>query len=142
MDQQQARVLMEPTQPHHDTPVVRATAHECNEDDDEYGENEPVPDLEKDDMMARRTGSHQKNSATRTNQSISRFLPVPGSVKYTVSPVSVMKPLSSRQKLIEKMANERCVWMKMLTCWWSAKLMKHILVAKMQLVCRQGCSHY
>lgn len=128
---------MEPTQPHHDTPVVRA-----DEDDDEYGENEPVPDLEKDDMMARRTGSHQKNSATRTNQSISRFLPVPGSVKYTVSPVSVMKPLSSRQKLIEKMANERCVWMKMLTCWWSAKLMKHILVAKMQLVCRQGCSHY
>lgn len=58
----------------------------------EYGENEPVPDLEKDDMMARRTRSFQKAS-------FSQFLPVPGSVKYNVCPVSAMMQLRSQPKL-------------------------------------------
>lgn len=111
MEQQQPTVPMEPTQPHPDTTVIRATSHREREydddDEDEYDENEPVPDLEKDDMMARRTGSFQKPSAARTNQSINHFLPVPGSVKYNIAPVSAMKPLNSRPKLIEKMANER-----------------------------------
>lgn len=110
MEQQQPTVPMEPTQPHPDTTVIRAMSHrerEYDDDEDEYDENEPVPDLEKDDMMARRTGSFQKPSAARTNQSINQFLPVPGSIKYNIAPVSAMKPLNSRSKLTEKMANER-----------------------------------
>lgn len=100
---------MEATQPRPDVSVIRATSHREREyDDDEYesDENESVPDLEKDDMMARRTGSFQKGSAARTNQPTSQFLPVPGSVKYSIAPVSAMKPLS-RAKLTEKMVNER-----------------------------------
>lgn len=66
---------------------------------------EPVPDPEKDDMMARRTGSHH----SRANQGAKQFLPVPGAVRYAVSPVSPMKPLSSRQKVADKAASGRCV---------------------------------
>ncbi|XP_051241056.1 LIM and calponin homology domains-containing protein 1 isoform X3 [Dicentrarchus labrax] len=109
VEQQQPRVSMETPQPHPATTVVRAMSHserEYDEDEDEYDENEPVPDLEKDDMMARRTRSFHKPSAVKTNQSINQFLPVPGSVKYTVAPVSPMKPLHSRPKLTEKMASE------------------------------------
>lgn len=72
---------------------------------DEESENEPVPDPEKDDMMARRTGSHH----SRANQGANQFLPVPGTVRYAVSPVSAMKPLSSRQKVADKAASGRCV---------------------------------
>ncbi|XP_013876151.1 LIM and calponin homology domains-containing protein 1 isoform X2 [Austrofundulus limnaeus] len=75
----------------------RATPHEEGEQDDsegEYGENEPVPDLEKDDMMARRTRSFQRAS-------FNQFLPVPGSVKYNICPVSAMMPLRSQPKLIK-----------------------------------------
>lgn len=114
---------MEPTQPHPDTAVIIATAHREHEydeeEEDEYNENELVPDLEKDDMMARRTGTFQKPSVARANQSINQFLPVPGSVKYSIAPVSVMKPLNSRPKLTEKMADERyslCL-MDSLLCW-------------------------
>lgn len=86
-----------------ETTLIRAASHSEREyDDDEYDENEPVPDPEKDDMMARRTGSHQKTTAA-----VNQFLPVPGSVKYTVAPVSAMKPLPSRTKFTEKMACER-----------------------------------
>ncbi|XP_049900718.1 LIM and calponin homology domains-containing protein 1-like isoform X5 [Epinephelus moara] len=108
IEQQPPRVPMETPQPHPDTIVIRATSHSEREydDDDEYDENEPLPDLEKDDMMARRTRSFQKQSAARTNQSLNQFLPVPGSVKYNIAPVSAMKPLHSRPKLTEKMACE------------------------------------
>ncbi|XP_078022316.1 LIM and calponin homology domains-containing protein 1-like isoform X8 [Epinephelus lanceolatus] len=108
VEQQPPRVPMETPQPHPDTIVIRATSHSEREydDDDEYDENEPLPDLEKDDMMARRTRSFQKQSAARTNQSLNQFLPVPGSVKYNIAPVSAMKPLHSRPKLTEKMACE------------------------------------
>ncbi|XP_035516855.1 LIM and calponin homology domains-containing protein 1-like [Morone saxatilis] len=109
VEQQQPRVSMETPQPHPATTAVRAMSHserEYDEDEEEYDENEPVPDLEKDDMMARRTGSFHKPSAVKTNQSINQFLPVPGSVKYTVAPVSPMKPLHSRPKLTEKTASE------------------------------------
>lgn len=111
VEQQQARVPMETPQPHPDTNVIQATSQSEREydddDEDEYDENEPMPDLEKDDMMARRTGSFQKPSAVRTNQSINQFLPVPGSVKYTIAPVSAMKPLHNRPKFTEKKASER-----------------------------------
>lgn len=99
---------MEAPQPHPDTSVIRATSYsEREHDDDGYDENEPVPNVEKDDMMARRTGSFQKPSAARKNQSSNQFLPIPGSVKYSVAPVSAMKPLHSRPKLTERMASER-----------------------------------
>lgn len=101
---------MEAPEPQPDTTVIRSTSHdehEYDEDEDEYDENEPVPDLEKDDMMARRSGSFQKPVAARTNQSFNQFLPVPGSVKYNISPVSAMKQLHRRLKLAENVASER-----------------------------------
>lgn len=110
MEQQQPSVRMETPQQQPDTTVIRSTSHserEYDDDEDEYDENEPAPDLEKDDMMARRTGSYQKPVAARTNQFFNQFLPVPGSVKYNVSPVSAMKQLHSRPKLTEKMTSER-----------------------------------
>lgn len=109
MEQQGAKVATETPQPHPDLTVVRGTSHREHEydDEDEYGENEPVPDLEKDDMMARRTGLFHKTAASKANQSITQFLPVPGSVKYSVAPVSAMKQLSSRPKYTEKVDNER-----------------------------------
>ncbi|XP_033941735.1 LIM and calponin homology domains-containing protein 1-like isoform X7 [Pseudochaenichthys georgianus] len=106
VEQQQPRVPMETP----DRTVIRATSHrEYDDEEDEYDENEPLPDLEKDDMMARRTGSFLKPSAVKTNQTKNQFLPVPGSVKYKVAPVSAMKPLHSRPKLTEKMASESSI---------------------------------
>ncbi|CAJ1052530.1 LIM and calponin homology domains-containing protein 1-like isoform X1 [Xyrichtys novacula] len=105
VEPQQPKVSMETPKPHPENTVIRATSHREHEydDEDEYDESEPAPDLEKDDMMARRTGLIQKMSATRVNQ----FLPVPGSVKYTISPVSAMKPFNnSRSKHPERMASE------------------------------------
>ncbi|XP_056264884.1 LIM and calponin homology domains-containing protein 1-like isoform X9 [Pseudoliparis swirei] len=114
-EQHPPRVPMETPQLHPDTTAIRATSHsqfEYEDDDgDEYDENEPEPDLEKDDMMARRTRSFQKTDAARTNKPINRFLPVPGSVKYNVAPVSAMKPLRNRLKLTEKLATESVVAM-------------------------------
>ncbi|XP_075890764.1 uncharacterized protein LOC142893754 isoform X4 [Nelusetta ayraudi] len=99
-DRQQAGLPMEPSRPLPgplpDPPMVAG---------DEESENEPVPDPEKDDMMARRTGSHN----SRANQGAKQFLPVPGTVRYAVSPVSAMKPLSSRQKVAEKAASGSAV---------------------------------
>ncbi|XP_062420649.1 LIM and calponin homology domains-containing protein 1-like isoform X2 [Pungitius pungitius] len=103
---QPPRVAMETTPPQHpDTTVTRATSRgecECEDDEDECGGNEPAADPEKDDMMARRTGSFQRTGSTAP---VNRFLPVPGSVKYTIAPVSAMKPLHNRPKLTEKMAS-------------------------------------
>lgn len=126
MQQQQAKVPMETPQPHPDLAVVRGTSHRDHEyeDEDEYGENEPVPDLEKDDMMARRTGLFQKNTASKENQSIKQFLPVPGSVKYSIAPVSAMKQLNSRAKYTEKVDNERyvvCLRETLCCCCWTNK---------------------
>ncbi|TMS23372.1 hypothetical protein E3U43_008678 [Larimichthys crocea] len=109
-EQQQPRDAMETPQPHSDMTVVRATSHsEQEHNEDEYDENEPLPDPAKDDMMARRTGSFQKTSAARSNQPINQFLPVPGSVKYSIAPVSAMKPLHNRPKHTEKMASESSI---------------------------------
>lgn len=95
-DQKQASLPIEPSGPLPEPAVVAGDAE---------SENEPVPDPEKDDMMARRSGSHH----SRANQGAKQFLPVPGSVRYAVSPVSAMKPLSSRQKVADKAASGRCV---------------------------------
>ncbi|XP_072240965.1 uncharacterized protein [Leuresthes tenuis] len=103
---------MEAPQQRPESTVNRATPHiegECDENKDEYDENEPVPKLDKDDMMARRTGSCQKTSVVKTIQSFNQFLPVPGSVKYNISPVSAMKQPHSRPKLTEKMDRDSSI---------------------------------
>lgn len=51
------------------------------EEEDEEEEVERVPDLEKDDMMARRTGVFHKQSSTPAAHT--RFLPLPGSKHHT-----------------------------------------------------------
>ncbi|XP_076740918.1 LIM and calponin homology domains-containing protein 1 isoform X4 [Maylandia zebra] len=97
---------MEAPQQQVETTVIRSASQgewEYGDNEDECGENVPAPDPEKDDMMARRTGSFQKASTAKRNQ----FLPVPGSVKYNISPVSAMKQLHSRPKLTEKKEGER-----------------------------------
>lgn len=97
---------METPQQQSETTVIRSVSHnerEYGDNEDEDDENVPVPDLEKDDMMARRTASFQKASAAKANQ----FLPVPGSVKYNIIPVSAMKQLRSRPKRTEKQDGER-----------------------------------
>uniref|UniRef100_UPI001EAE9FFA LIM and calponin homology domains-containing protein 1-like n=1 Tax=Oncorhynchus gorbuscha TaxID=8017 RepID=UPI001EAE9FFA len=58
----------------------------CNYDDDDEDEEEcPVPDLEKDDMLARRTRAYQ-HSAGRTGRSFNLFLPVPGAAQQKNTP--------------------------------------------------------
>ncbi|KAL7841504.1 hypothetical protein SRHO_G00251950 [Serrasalmus rhombeus] len=49
-------------------------------DDDEHDYEGPLLDLEKDDMLARRTGVHQKQSGSPV-QPFNTFLPKPGAVK-------------------------------------------------------------
>ncbi|XP_043093249.1 LIM and calponin homology domains-containing protein 1a isoform X3 [Puntigrus tetrazona] len=56
-----------------------------DDDDDECGDDDQLPDFEKDDMLSRRTGSYQKPSAA---QSFNAFLPKPGAVKHKITPVS------------------------------------------------------
>ncbi|KAI4875173.1 hypothetical protein NFI96_014239 [Prochilodus magdalenae] len=51
-----------------------------DDDDDGHGYEGPLPNLEKDDMLARRTGVHQKQSVNPA-QSFNAFLPKPGAVK-------------------------------------------------------------
>lgn len=46
------------------------------EEEEEEGEEERQPDLRKDDMLARRTGTHQKSGGV---QAFNRFLPTPAS---------------------------------------------------------------
>ncbi|KAM9769114.1 LIM and calponin homology domains-containing protein 1a isoform 2-T2 [Menidia menidia] len=89
----------------------RAIPGECDDNGDECDENESVPDPEKDDMMARRTRSFKKASAVRANQSFNQFLPVPGTAKHSISPVSAMKQPHSKAKLTEKMDRDSIVTM-------------------------------
>ncbi|KAK7161966.1 hypothetical protein R3I94_004587 [Phoxinus phoxinus] len=56
-------------------------------DDDECDDGGYLPDFEKDDMIARRTGSYQKPSAG-AGQAFNTFLPKSGSVKHKTIPVS------------------------------------------------------
>ncbi|KAG1956624.1 LIM and calponiny domains-containing protein [Pimephales promelas] len=58
-----------------------------DDDDDECGDDGHQPDFEKDDMLARRTGSYQKPNAG-AGQAFNVFLPKPGSVKHKTIPVS------------------------------------------------------
>ncbi|XP_048851555.1 LIM and calponin homology domains-containing protein 1a isoform X3 [Brienomyrus brachyistius] len=76
--------------------MVDATAHSDQDiavpvsaivkssDEEECEEERPLPNLEKDDMHARRTGAFQKAAGPAFNS----FLPVPGSVRHKSAPVS------------------------------------------------------
>ncbi|XP_056316703.1 LIM and calponin homology domains-containing protein 1a isoform X4 [Danio aesculapii] len=73
-----------------------ATYDYCDDDDDdEYVDDGQLPDVEKDDMLARRTGSYQKPNAG-AGQAFNAFLPKPGAVKHKIAPVrgsqSYVKP--------------------------------------------------
>ncbi|XP_036372432.1 uncharacterized protein LOC118769441 isoform X3 [Megalops cyprinoides] len=97
------------TSPHSgaDVPaVVRATAlrqSSCDDydDDGDYNEEERLPDLEKDDMHARRTGAFQKKLGGAA-PNFNLFLPVPGSVKYKAPPISSQSSPSVRPVEQEK----------------------------------------
>ncbi|XP_051754983.1 LIM and calponin homology domains-containing protein 1a isoform X6 [Ctenopharyngodon idella] len=72
--------------------IVRSSAINVDrsggfDDDDECGGYGHLPDFEKDDMLARRTGSYQKPSAG-AGQAFNAFLPKPISVKHKTTPVS------------------------------------------------------
>nr|XP_021330953.1 LIM and calponin homology domains-containing protein 1 isoform X4 [Danio rerio] len=76
--------------------IVRSTASNTDrsascdyddDDDDEYVDDGQSPYVEKDDMLARRTGSYQKPNAG-AGQSFNAFLPKPGAVKHKITPVS------------------------------------------------------
>ncbi|XP_064872012.1 daf-12-interacting protein 1-like [Oncorhynchus nerka] len=85
---QQSRVSMDMPQQHPNvaTVVRPPVPSHCNYDDDDEDEDEcPVPDLEKDDMLARRTGAYQ-HSAGRTGRSFNLFLPVPGAAQQKNTP--------------------------------------------------------
>lgn len=53
-----------------------------NNEDDECWDEDPPPNVEKDDMLARRTGALQKSKG---GQYYNAFLPSPGSVKQKTS---------------------------------------------------------
>uniref|UniRef100_A0AAZ3R8P7 Calponin-homology (CH) domain-containing protein n=1 Tax=Oncorhynchus tshawytscha TaxID=74940 RepID=A0AAZ3R8P7_ONCTS len=85
---QQSRVSMDMPQQHPNVAMVirPPVPSHCNYDDDDEDEEEcPVPDLEKDDMLARRTGAYQ-HSAGRTGRSFNLFLPVPGAAQQKNTP--------------------------------------------------------
>ncbi|XP_016088748.1 LIM and calponin homology domains-containing protein 1-like [Sinocyclocheilus grahami] len=67
--------------------IVRSSATNANRSGsyDECGDDDQLPDFEKDDMIARRTGSYQKPSA---GQAFNAFLPKPVAVKHKITPVS------------------------------------------------------
>uniref|UniRef100_A0A8C7LBK7 Calponin-homology (CH) domain-containing protein n=1 Tax=Oncorhynchus kisutch TaxID=8019 RepID=A0A8C7LBK7_ONCKI len=85
---QQSRVSMDMPQQHPNVAMVvrPPVPSHCNYDDDDEDEEEcPVPDLEKDDMLVRRTEAYQ-HSAGRTGRSFNLFLPVPGAAQQKNTP--------------------------------------------------------
>ncbi|XP_047221210.1 LIM and calponin homology domains-containing protein 1-like isoform X1 [Girardinichthys multiradiatus] len=114
VDSQRPKVPDETPQHQLEAAVIRAmsqTAGGSDEDEDNYDKNDHVPDVEKDDMMARRTRLLQKASVVRGNQCFNQFLPVPGSVKCNISPVSAVKQTCNRSKHTENIDRESIVAM-------------------------------
>lgn len=73
----------------------------AQEEDDDEEEEEKVPDLQKDDMMARRTGVFHKQSATAA--AVNRFLPLPASQRCTRGEVVAdSAPTSKREVQAEQ----------------------------------------
>ncbi|XP_047221219.1 LIM and calponin homology domains-containing protein 1-like isoform X9 [Girardinichthys multiradiatus] len=112
VDSQRPKVPDETPQHQLEAAVIRAmsqTAGGSDEDEDNYDKNDHVPDVEKDDMMARRTRLLQKASVVRGNQCFNQFLPVPGSVKCNISPVSAVKQTCNRSKHTENIDRESSI---------------------------------
>lgn len=65
------------------TGVLRCDSYNDPDNEDEYNDESVLPSLEKDDMLARRTGSYQKPSGNQFNA----FLPKPGGVQGKKKPV-------------------------------------------------------
>lgn len=86
--------------------------HRTEEEDEE--EEERIPDLQKDDMMARRTGFfHKQSTATVT---YNRFLPLPASKRCTqgevttdAAPRSKREVQADRSKILNVRWAEICV---------------------------------
>ncbi|XP_056135526.1 LIM and calponin homology domains-containing protein 1a isoform X2 [Lampris incognitus] len=106
--QQQPLGPVETPPPRSDMMVIRATSHNDNDEEeaDEYDENGPLPDPEKDDMMTRRTGTSQKSTSGGAIHSFNQFLPTPGSVKLKNSPLPRANQVNNRPKLADKMPSD------------------------------------
>ncbi|KAM3864784.1 uncharacterized protein ACN63O_010471 [Diretmus argenteus] len=108
--QQQPSVPMETPQLCPDMMVIRSEHDEDDDEDDEYGENGPIPDLEKDDMMARRTGAFQKQHRSRDSGTSG---PTPRSPNQEVPPatrtcsVDTERGKQSAEERIEERVEER-----------------------------------
>ncbi|XP_064190931.1 uncharacterized protein LOC135254574 [Anguilla rostrata] len=77
----------------HVTAACLDSPDDRGDDDADYKE-EGLPDLEKDDMHARRTGRFQKAPVGNVTSTFNLFLPVPGSVKFKSTPTPASNPLS------------------------------------------------
>ncbi|XP_032418514.1 LIM and calponin homology domains-containing protein 1-like isoform X3 [Xiphophorus hellerii] len=78
--------------------VIRAPIQTEGEPD-ESDRDKNIPDLDRDDMVAQRSGTFQKAAAFRGNQGFNQFLPVPGSVRRNISSETVGKQSGNRSKL-------------------------------------------
>lgn len=83
-------------------------------EEDEEEEEERIPDLQKDDMMARRTGVFHKQSTAPGIYN--RFLPLPASKRCTqgevttdAAPQSKREVLAERSKILNARWAEMCV---------------------------------
>ncbi|XP_051561404.1 LIM and calponin homology domains-containing protein 1-like isoform X3 [Myxocyprinus asiaticus] len=88
--------------------IVRSTATNVggscsyiSDDYDECGDEGPPPDFDKDDMLTRRTGAHQKPSGV-AGQTFNACLPKPGAVKLKSTPGSGLQQSYIKPKEQEK----------------------------------------
>ncbi|XP_027873286.1 LIM and calponin homology domains-containing protein 1-like isoform X2 [Xiphophorus couchianus] len=78
--------------------VIRAPTQTEGEPD-ESDRDKNILDLDRDDMVAQRSGTFQKAVAFRGNQGFNQFLPVPGSVRRNISSETAGKQSGNRSKL-------------------------------------------
>ena len=79
---------------------------EEEEEDDE--EEERVPDVHKDDMMARRTGAFHKSGVAKAT--FNRFLPLPASKRSTQEVVTDACPRNRKEVHEEKNRKQKERW--------------------------------
>ncbi|XP_014890497.1 LIM and calponin homology domains-containing protein 1-like isoform X1 [Poecilia latipinna] len=79
-------------------PVIRATT-QTEGQPNESDRDKNIPDLDRDDMVARRSGTFQKAAIFRGNQGFNQFLPVPGSVRHNISSETAAKQSGNTSKL-------------------------------------------
>ncbi|XP_008398836.1 LIM and calponin homology domains-containing protein 1-like isoform X5 [Poecilia reticulata] len=91
---QRPRILEET--PH--CPVIRATT-QTEGQPDESDRDKNIPDLDRDNVVARRSGTFQKAAIFRGNQGFNQFLPVPGSVRHNISSETAAKQSGNKSKL-------------------------------------------